>query len=129
MNMYPERKAKIRILIVDDHSLMREGLKLVLSETEDMQVAEEASNGEEALDRLKNNKFDVMLLDINMPKKSGFEVLTELRAMGNQMPVVILSTFSTKDYRDLAIKAGATHYLTKEQAPEQLIDVIRKVLK
>lgn len=119
----------IRVLIADDHSLMRAGLKLILSETEDMHVAEEASNGEEVLNKLKNNSFDVMLLDINMPKKSGFEVLAELRAMGNRMPVVVLSTFPAEDYRDLATKHGAAGYLTKEQAPEQLIDAIRKVVK
>jgi two-component system, NarL family, invasion response regulator UvrY len=119
----------IRVLIADDHSLMRAGLKMILSETEDLRVAEEASNGEEVLDKLKNNSFDVMLLDINMPKKSGFEVLAELRAMGNRMPVVVLSTFSAEDYGDSAIKAGAAGYLTKEQAPEKLIDAIRKVVK
>ena len=119
----------IRVFIADDHLLMREGLKLILSETEDLHVAEEASNGEEVLDKLKHGSFDVMLLDINMPRKTGFEVLAELRAMGNQMPVLILSTFSAEDYRDLAIKEGAAGYLTKEQAPEQLIDAIRKVVK
>jgi len=119
----------IRVLIADDQSLMREGLKLILSETEDLQVTEEASNGEEALDKLKHNSFDVMVLDIDMPKKSGFEVLSELRAMGNQMPVVILSTFSADDYRDSAKKLGAAYYLTKAQAPEEIIDVLRKVVQ
>ena len=119
----------IRVLIADDQWLMREGLKLILSETEDLHVTEEASNGEEALEKLKHNSFDVMVLDINMPKKSGFEVLSELRAMGNQMPVVILSTFSAEDCRDLAIKLGAAYYLTKEQASEEIIDVLRKVVR
>jgi two-component system invasion response regulator UvrY len=119
----------IKVLIADDHSLVREGLKLILSGTEDLYVAAEASNGEEVLDKLKNNSFDVMVLDINMPKKSGFEVLAELRAMGNQMPVVILSTFSAEDYRDLAMKEGAAYYLSKDQAPEKLIDALRDVFK
>jgi DNA-binding NarL/FixJ family response regulator len=117
----------IKVLIADDHPLLRQGLKLILEETEDIRVAEEASDGEEVLDRLKNNSFDVMVLDINMPKKSGFEVLEELKARGNTIPVLILSTYSEDEYIDLAIKKGAAGYLTKEQAPEKLIDAIRDV--
>jgi two-component system, NarL family, invasion response regulator UvrY len=119
----------IKVLIADDHPLLREGLKLILEETEDIRVAEEASDGEEVLDRLKNNSFDVMVLDINMPKKSGFEVLEELKARGNTIPVLILSTYSEDEYIDLAIKKGAGGYLTKEQAPEKLIDAIRDLFK
>lgn len=119
----------IKVLIADDHPLLRQGLRLILEETEDIRVAEEAWDGEEVLDRLKNNSFDVMVLDINMPKKSGFEVLEELKARGNTIPVLILSTYSEDEYIDLAIKKGAAGYLTKEQAPEKLIDAIRDVFK
>jgi two-component system, NarL family, invasion response regulator UvrY len=119
----------IRVFIADDHSLMREGLKLILSETEDVHVTGEAANGEEVLDKLKHNNFDVIVLDINMPRKTGFEVLEELRTIGNKIPVLILSTYSAEDYRDLATQKGASGYITKEQAPEKLIDAIRQIVK
>jgi two-component system invasion response regulator UvrY len=119
----------IKVLIADDHMLLREGLKLILDETEDIHVVDEASDGEEVLDKVKKNSFDVIVLDINMPRKNGFEVLKELKAWGNKIPVLMLSTYSGEDYRDLSIKEGATGYLTKEQAPAQLIDAIRKVFQ
>ena len=119
----------IRVFIADDHSLMREGLKLILSETDDVHVAGEATNGEEVLNALEKNSYDVIVLDINMPRKTGFEVLDELRALGNQIPVLVLSTYCAEDYRDLATKKGAVGYITKEQAPEKLIDAIRKAVQ
>jgi len=117
----------IRVLIADDHLILREGLKMILEETEDIQVVDEASDGEEVLDKAKKNSFDVIVLDINMPRKNGFEVLEELKARGNKIPVLMLSTYSGDDYRELSIKEGAAGYLTKNQAPAQLIDAIRKV--
>ncbi|HMK49019.1 MAG TPA: response regulator transcription factor [Thermodesulfovibrionales bacterium] len=119
----------IRVLIADDHPLLREGLKLICSETKDIHVVDEASNGEEVLDKVKKDDFDVLVLDINMPRKGGFEVLDELRASGNKIPVLVLSTYSEEDYKELAIKAGAAGYLTKEQAPDRLIEEIRRVSK
>lgn len=76
----------IKVLIADDNHLLRAGLKLILSDTKDIYVVEEASNGQEVLDRLNTNSFDVIVLDINMPKKTGFEVLTELKTRGNKIP-------------------------------------------
>jgi len=119
----------IRVLIADDHLILREGLKMILEETEDIQVVDEASDGEEVLDKAKKNSFDVIMLDINMPRKNGFEVLEELKARGNKIPVLMLSTYSGEEYRDLSIKEGAAGYLTKKQAPAQLIDAIRKVFQ
>ena len=119
----------IRVLIADDHLILREGLKMILEETEDIQVVDEASDGEEVLDKAKKNSFDVIVLDINMPRKNGFEVLGELKARGNKIPVLMLSTYSGEDYRELSIKEGAAGYLTKNQAPAQLIDAIRKVFQ
>ena len=117
----------IRVLIADDHLILREGLKMILEETEDIQVVDEASHGDEVLDKAMKNSFDVIVLDINMPRKNGFEVLGELKARGNKIPVLMLSTYSGEDYRELSIKEGAAGYLTKNQAPAQLIDAIRKV--
>lgn len=116
----------IRVLIADDHLLLREGLKMILEETEDIQVVEEASNGQEVLCKA-NEDIDVIVMDINMPKKNGFEVLTELKTMGSKIPVLLLSSYSTEEYKDAAIREGAAGYLTKERSPMMLIDAIRKV--
>ncbi|MFA4919538.1 MAG: response regulator transcription factor [Thermodesulfovibrionales bacterium] len=119
----------IRVLIADDHMLLREGLKLILSDTEDIVVVAEASDGQEVLDKVEKNNLDVIVLDINMPRKTGVEVLAELKAGGNKIPVLILSTYSAEDYKDLAIREGASGYLSKEEAPELLIDAIRDVFQ
>jgi two-component system, NarL family, invasion response regulator UvrY len=119
----------IRVLIADDHLILREGLKMILDETEDIHVVDEASDGEEVLDKAKKNNFDVIVLDINMPRKNGFEVLEELKARGNRIPVLMLSTYPGEDYRALSIKEGAAGYFTKGQAPEELIAGIRKVFQ
>ena len=119
----------IKVLIADDHAILRRGLKMILSETEDIVVADEAANGEEVLEKLKTMDFDVMVLDITMPKKTGLEVLKELKTQGNEIPVLILSTYSAEEYGELAIKEGASGYLAKEDAPEKLITAIRKVLQ
>ncbi len=118
----------IKVLIADDHLLLREGLKLILDETEDIQVVEEALHGQEVLDKAEEN-IDVIVMDINMPKKNGFEVLAELKAMGSKIPVLLLSSYSTEEYRDDVIKEGAAGYLMKEHASAHLIDAIRKVFQ
>jgi two-component system, NarL family, invasion response regulator UvrY len=116
----------IKVLIADDHLLLREGLKLILEDTGDIQVVEEALNGREVLDKADKD-IDVIVMDINMPEKNGFEVLAELRRMGSKIPVLILSSYPAEEYRDAVIKEGAADYLTKEQSPSQLIDAIRNV--
>jgi two-component system invasion response regulator UvrY len=117
----------IKVLIADDHELMRIGLKMLLEGTEDIVVSAEATNGEEVFDKLKADNFDVMVLDISMPKKTGIEVLRELKAQGNKIPVLILSTYSMEECGERAIKEGADGFLSKEDAPEKLIDAIRKI--
>ena len=117
----------IKVLIADDHELMRRGLKMLLAGTEDIVVTAEATNGEEVLDKLKADNFDVMVLDISMPKKTGIEVLRELKAQGKEIPVVILSALSMEECGKRVMKEGADEFLSKEDAPEKLIDAIRKV--
>jgi len=117
----------IKVLIADDHELMRRGLKMLLAGTEDIVVTAEATNGEEVLDKIKADNFDVMVLDISMPKKTGIEVLRELKAQGKEIPVVILSALSMEECGERAMKEGADEFLSKEDAPEKLIDAIRKV--
>ena len=119
--------AVIRILIADDHKYVREGLKMIVSDAEDMVVAAEASDGEEVLDKLKTDDFDVMVLDISMPGKSGLDVLRELRARGKETPVLLISTYAQEEYRKKAIEQGANGFLSKGDAPEKLIDAIREV--
>jgi two-component system invasion response regulator UvrY len=116
-----------QVLIADDHELMRIGLKMLLEGTEDIVVSDEATNGEEVLDKLKADDFDVMVLDISMPKKTGLEVLRELKAQGNKIPILILSAYSMEEFGERAIKEGADGFLSKEDAPEKLIDAIRKI--
>jgi DNA-binding NarL/FixJ family response regulator len=118
---------KIRILIADDHPIVRAGFKQVLSETPDLVVADEAGNGQEVLEHLKKKKYDVVLLDISMPGKNGLEILKELKTNYPKLPVLILSIYPEEQYAIRALKAGAAGYLTKESAPHELISAIRKI--
>ena len=117
----------IKILIADDHPIVRQGFKQVLSETADLVVADEAGNGQEVLTLVARKDYDVILLDISMPGKNGLEVLKELRITNTKIPVLILSIYPEEQYAIRALKAGASGYLTKASAPEELISAIRKV--
>lgn len=121
--------AEINILIADDHPIVREGFKQVLSETTDMVVAGEASNGQEVLNLIRKNKYDVVLLDISMPGRSGLEILKELRSEHPKLPILIVSIYPEEQYAVRAFRAGASGYLTKASAPHELIEAIRKVSK
>jgi two-component system invasion response regulator UvrY len=121
--------SKINILIADDHPIVREGFKQVLSETTDMIVAGEASNGQEVLNLIRKNKYDVVLLDISMPGRSGLEILKELRSEHPKLPILIVSIYPEEQYAVRAFRAGASGYLTKASAPHELIEAIRKVSK
>jgi len=117
----------IRILIADDHAIVRKGLKQILSETSDLVVAGEAGNGREAIDKIYKSKYDLVLLDISMPGRGGLEVLSELKKKKPHLPVLILSMHPEEQYAVRALKTGAAGYLAKESAPEELIRAIRKV--
>lgn len=118
---------KIRILIADDHPIVRAGFKQVLSETPDMEVTDEAGNGQEAMACIRKKELDVVLLDISMPGRSGLEVLKELKEEKPKLPVLILSMYPEEQYAIRALRAGASGYLTKASAPNELISAIRKV--
>jgi DNA-binding NarL/FixJ family response regulator len=118
---------RIRILIADDHPIVRAGFKQDLSDTPDLVVADEAGNGQEVLQYLKKKKYDVVLLDISMPGKSGLEILKELKTDYPQLPVLILSIYPEEQYAIRALRAGASGYLTKASAPNELISAIRKI--
>jgi len=122
-----ERNSKIKVLLADDHAVVRKGLVQIISETVDIQVMGEAEDGAVLLDRTRELHPDVVLMDINMPGKSGWDVMTQLKAESPQLPVIVLSISPEEDYAIKFFKAGASGYLTKASAPEQLIEAIRKV--
>jgi DNA-binding NarL/FixJ family response regulator len=117
----------IRILIADDHRIVREGLKQILAETPDMIVVDEASNGQEVLAKAWKNDYDVVLLDISMPGRSGLDILKQLKSERPKVSVLVLSMYSEEQYAMRALRAGASGYMTKESAPDELIEAIRKV--
>jgi DNA-binding NarL/FixJ family response regulator len=117
----------IRILVADDHSVVREGIKQILAGQEDMVVEDEAANGQEALNKVAKRDFDLILLDISMPGRSGLEILEELKTMHPRLPVLILSMHPEEQYAVRMLRAGAAGYLTKASAPQELISAIQKV--
>ena len=117
----------IKILIADDHAIVRKGLKQILSETSDMIVAAEAADGRQCLELVWKKDLDLVLLDISMPGRGGLDILKELKCEKPKLPVLILSMYPEEQYAVRALKAGASGYLTKESAPEELIAAIRKV--
>jgi DNA-binding NarL/FixJ family response regulator len=118
----------IRVLIADDHAVVREGLKQILSETSDIVVAAEATTGQEVLDKVRQTHVDVIVLDIAMPGRSGLDTLLHLKRERSELPVLMLSVHPEDQYAVRVLKAGACGYLTKDSAPDQLITAIRKVL-
>jgi DNA-binding NarL/FixJ family response regulator len=120
---------EIRILIADDHVLIREGLKKILKSASDLVVACEAQSGDEVLERLRTTKVDVMVLDISMPGRSGLDILGDLKQQNPRLPVLILSMHPEDRFATRSLKAGAAGYLTKECAAEELIHAIRRVVR
>jgi len=117
----------IRILVADDHSVVRKGIIQIISESEGMEVVAEAADGHEALEKARSIKFDVLLLDISMPGKNGLEVLKEVKQDQPATSVLMLSMYPEEQYALRALKSGASGYLTKESAPDELISALRKV--
>jgi two-component system invasion response regulator UvrY len=116
----------IRVLIADDHPTIRQGLRRILESEADMKGADEARNAQEALDLTSREKYDVLLLDIDMPGRSGLDALKELRAHQPKLPVLVLSSHSEQQYAAQVLKAGAAGYLMKETAPEELVKAVRR---
>lgn len=118
---------KIHVLIADDHAIVRQGLKQILSETDDLLVAGEADDGAEALNLARQQTWDVFLLDVSMPNRNGIDTLKQLKKEFPRLPVLILSMHPEEQYAVRALKAGASGYLTKQSAPELLVTAIRQV--
>ena len=125
--MTPEKKGFIKVLVADDHEIVRQGLKTIISEHSDLSIAGEAENGNQVLKIVKKTKVDVVLLDFDMPEKNGLDTLVELKALYPKLPVMILSIFPEDHYGTRFLRAGASGYLQKSSATDQLIDAIRKV--
>jgi DNA-binding NarL/FixJ family response regulator len=117
----------IRVLIVDDHTIFRSGLKRLFSDENDICVVDEASNSTDALDKIRKHELDLVLMDVSMAGRSGLEALESLRIEFPQLPVLILSMYSEEQYAVVAMKAGANGYLSKDAEPAELIGAIRKI--
>jgi len=117
----------IRILIADDHMIIREGMRQIVSETSDIVIADEARTGHEALDKALTNDYDVVVLDITMPGLNGLDVMKQIKIQKPKLPILVLSVHPEEQYALRVLKAGASGYLTKESASDELIAAIRKV--
>jgi DNA-binding NarL/FixJ family response regulator len=118
---------KIRILLADDHVILRKGLKQIMDETDDLLVAGEAGNGVEVLEKIRSSDWDVLVLDIAMPGLGGIDVLKRLHDEKSDLPVLVLSTYPPEQYALRLLKSGAAGYMTKESAPDELVLAIRQV--
>lgn len=118
----------IRVLIADDHAILRRGLRDILVREVKGAVCEEAQNAQEVLSLVQSHDWDLVILDVSMPGRSGFDVLRDLKRMRPNVPVLVLSMHPEDQYGTRVLKAGASGYMNKESAPEELIKAIRKVL-
>jgi len=119
----------IKVCVVDDHAVVREGLKRIIAENPGMAVTAEAGDGHEALKVIQSEPCDVVLLDITMPNKNGLDVLKQLHSESPRLPVLVLSMHAEDQYAVRVLRAGAAGYLTKESAPAKLVQAIRKVVR
>jgi two-component system invasion response regulator UvrY len=117
----------IRILIADDHKIVRDGLKRILSAHADLEVAHEAANGDEALALVRKHDFDIAMLDMSMPGLSGMDLIKRLRIERPKLRILVLSMHGERQYAARALKAGAAGYLNKDSAAELLVSALRKI--
>jgi DNA-binding NarL/FixJ family response regulator len=117
-----------KVIIVDDHPLFRSGLKQILDEEYDMEVVAEAGNAQQLYRVIKERKWDVIILDINLPGENGLDILKELKYQYKKVSVLFLSNHPESQYGIRALKAGASGYMTKEAAPRELVTALRKIV-
>ncbi|OGS76546.1 MAG: DNA-binding response regulator, partial [Gallionellales bacterium GWA2_55_18] len=118
----------IKILVVDDHALIRKGIKQLLEDNHDVQVAGEAESGIQAINMMRKNHFDLVLLDIALPDKHGMDVLKQLKSEQPDIKIIVLSMYPEDQYGARTLKAGAMGYINKQSAPEKLVGAIRHVI-
>lgn len=119
----------IRVLICDDHLIVRQGIKQILAEAEDLRVVGEAANGPDAIQQVRAGGIDVVLLDIAMPQRDGLDILKALKSEFPKLPVLMLSTYPDRQYAVRSLKLGAAGYLNKSADSEQMIDAVRSVAR
>jgi DNA-binding NarL/FixJ family response regulator len=117
----------VRIVLADDHAIVREGLKRIVGDVQDFQVIGEAADGTEVMKAVRELEFDVLVLDLSMPGRSGMELIKLVKAEKPKLRILVLSMHQEMQYAVRAIKSGASGYLTKETAPAQLEQAIRKI--
>lgn len=117
----------IEVLVVDDHALIRKGLRQILDDTQDIRVTGEAETGMQAISLVRDRDFGIVLLDITLPDRYGIDVLKQLKVQRPSLPVLILSIHPEDEYAMRSIKAGAAGYMSKQSAPSQLVSAIRHV--
>jgi DNA-binding NarL/FixJ family response regulator len=118
----------VRVLITDDHAVVRRGLEQILADAYEDIVFGEATNAEQAIELVEHGDWDVVILDISMPGRSGLDALKEIKKLRPAIPVLILSIHPEDQYARRVLKAGASGYMTKESAPEELVNAINKVV-
>jgi DNA-binding NarL/FixJ family response regulator len=118
----------IKILIADDHAILRRGLKEILMRELDAVTWGEAENGEQVIEQIQSRDWDLLILDITMPGRGGLDVLKNLKALRPRLPVLVLSMHPEDQYGKRVLKAGASGYMNKESAPEELMKAVRKLL-
>jgi two-component system, NarL family, invasion response regulator UvrY len=116
-----------RALIVDDHTITRAGLRRILSDAAQSIIVGEAANGAEALELVTSQQWDIVMLDISLPDRSGLEVLKAIKKARPALPILVLSMYPVDQYALRVLRAGGAGYLTKESAPDQLLEAVRKV--
>ena len=116
-----------RVVIADDHTIVREGLRRILEGQEGIEVTGEAVNGHEVMERVRAGNFELLLLDLSMPGKSGIELIKQVRDEAPRLRILVLTMHEEDQYAVRAIRAGAQGYLTKESAPSQLVSAIRRI--
>ncbi len=116
-----------KVLIADDHAIFREGLKLVIAKTLDMEVADEAENGFEVLSKVQSNDYDLVILDISMPGRSGLDVLADIKRLKPKLPVLIMSMHPEEQFALRAFKSGSSGYLPKGGSSHELINALQKI--
>jgi two-component system invasion response regulator UvrY len=119
----------IKVLIADDHDIVREGVKQIVSDTADIVIGGEARTGAEAIAEMRRGPWDVVILDLNLPDRAGLEVLSQLRSLAPHVPVLIFSMHREPSYATRALKGGAAGYVSKDSAREHLVTAIRKVAR
>jgi two-component system, NarL family, invasion response regulator UvrY len=122
-------EAMLRALCVDDHAIFRQGVKQILAQYDRHLTIGEASTAAEAMRLVREDRWDVVILDLSLPDRSGFQLLTELRHEEPELPVVVLSMHADDEYAIRAVRGGAAGYVTKESAPEELIVALKKVMR